>query len=85
MCHPVFFPFLQSAILESLDIYSPIDLGKQLLEATTLEQDVGLALLNQLGTGPNAGKGGEQAGSVTLEEFCADRRTRCSRCVCSVH
>jgi hypothetical protein len=42
------------------------------------QQDVGLALLSQLGNRPSPAPEASQA--LTLEEFCADRRTRCSRC-----
>ncbi|KAF5827146.1 hypothetical protein DUNSADRAFT_1247 [Dunaliella salina] len=41
--------FVQSVVLESLDIYQPVNLGKQLLHGTDLEEEVGMALLHQLG------------------------------------
>ncbi|KAJ9513056.1 hypothetical protein QJQ45_029455 [Haematococcus lacustris] len=66
--------YVQSAILESLDIYQPVDLGKQLLAANAMDQEVGLALLSQLGAGhpqaPTATDG------VSLEDFCSRRATR---------
>ncbi|GLI71323.1 hypothetical protein VaNZ11_016483 [Volvox africanus] len=45
---------VQSAILEAHDIYLPINLGKQLLQSSALDTDVGLALLQQLGSGDEA-------------------------------
>ncbi|GIM16339.1 hypothetical protein Vretimale_18970 [Volvox reticuliferus] len=45
---------VQSAILEAHDIYQPINLGKQLLQSSALDNDVGLALLQQLGNGDEA-------------------------------
>lgn len=62
----------QSAILESLDIYQPIDLGKQLLQTSMLEADVGLALLNQLGGNKGSMNSGE---GTSLEELCSEGKS----------
>jgi len=70
--------FVQSAVLESLDIYQPVNLGKQLLHGTDLEEEVGMALLHQLGGNVNAqspAASHEQASSpLTLKDFSESQR-----------
>ncbi|KXZ47713.1 hypothetical protein GPECTOR_33g595 [Gonium pectorale] len=63
---------VQSAILEAHDIYQPVNLGKQLLQSSTLDNDVGMALLAQLGNGDEARMLTRASGSessLTLRDF----------------
>ncbi|GIL62519.1 hypothetical protein Vafri_16725 [Volvox africanus] len=59
---------VQSAILEAHDIYQPINLGKQLLQSSALDNDVGMALLQQLGNGDEA-RALTNGPELTLRDF----------------
>ncbi|KAG2443397.1 hypothetical protein HXX76_001757 [Chlamydomonas incerta] len=79
--------FVQSAILEAHDVYKPVNLGKQLLASSALDKDVGLSLLQQLGSQGEADEatraanaasngGGATGGSATEALTLRDFGTR---------